>query len=153
MRILNYSLLYLITGLCWWTSGCKSPNTVASPFLISVRIEGAEVKEIENVILEVFQQHGYKVKSFKMQQYVFEKSGTMMNTAAYGGWEGSAVWMRAKVTIEHRLQETHLVHCDGFVVTHYGDPFLESEQRLSKIRKGPYAKILKEIKGHFDNSH
>ena len=79
---------------------------------------------------------------------MFEKPGSRMNDVAYGGWFEDSVWVRVKVALTRYGTSSHLVGCDAFIVHHRGDAVFEEEQKLYKVSKGPYQKLLNEIKAH-----
>ena len=82
--------------------------------------------------------------------FTFEKEGTKMNTLIYGGWTGK-IWVRVKVYIEPLDASEFLLRCDAFMVGDHGDAFVEEEHKLTKVRRGDYQELLKEVKTALDS--
>ncbi|MDB6109358.1 MAG: hypothetical protein JWR69_1108 [Pedosphaera sp.] len=102
--------------------------------------------DIRRVTKEVFEKHGYaKTQETVSPDFTFEKPGTSMNTMVYGGWLGK-VWVRVKVYIDPQGGTEFLLRCDTFMVGDHGDPFMEEEHRLTRMKRGPYLELLQEIK-------
>lgn len=102
--------------------------------------------EIRRATVEVFERHHYiKTGDTVSPDFTFEKPGTTMNTFVYGGWIGT-VWVRVKVYIDPQGGPVFLLRCDPFMVGDHGDPFMEEEHRLTKMKRGPYQELLQEVK-------
>jgi len=136
-------LLLILAG-----SGCQSTsqNRPFASSLASVTVRDRITEHIRQVTMDVFKENQFQVGYAGPEKLVFEKPGSFMNELAYGSWMDSEVWIRVKLYISRFGDNSHVVACDAFVVRDRGQPAFEEEIKLSKVRRGPYRKMLKEIR-------
>ena len=103
--------------------------------------------QIESATQDVFLGQAYQVARSRPGEFVFEKAGTSMNTLVYGDWTPGKVWVRVKVYLQALGTPNEvLLDCDAFMVRDHGDVRFEEEQKLSKMRRGPYQELLEAVK-------
>ncbi|MCL4787690.1 MAG: hypothetical protein KJ070_12995 [Verrucomicrobia bacterium] len=128
--------------------GCGATKPSGASFA-SVLIKSRMAQEIANVTAQVFQQEGYVGGSMKGHPMVFQKEGSRMTDIAYQGivdtHYGAGTVVRVKVDIVSAGADAHRLQCQAYVVRNAGDGFLEEEQRLAKIRSGPYQALLNKV--------
>lgn len=133
--------------------GCKSGTDPASVSFASVSIQHSTTDQVKQATLAVFAENGYEVALSKGEQIVFEKQGSAMNQVAYGGWiAGQDVWVRVPVTIVPLAPGSHRVECRAYMVRNKGDTFFEEEVKLSRVRKKPYQKMLKDVAARLESN-
>jgi hypothetical protein len=135
-------------------AGCSSdgPKVPRSHSMASVALQGPTTAQIRQTALDVFKENLFQASYAGPENLVFEKPGSRMNDMAYGGWFDEPVWVRVKLVITRYGVESHLVACDAFIVRDRGSSVFEEEQRFYKISKGPYQKMLKEIKARLEKA-
>ena len=134
-------LALLLSGLLF--VGCKSAPSTGSSWMASVVIPETTSSQIRVTAVEVFQIHGYQVKSMTTSEVVFEKPGSSMENMLYGTLS-SGVWTRVKVRVRDHGLDARLLECNAYRVENHDDRALETERKLYK--SGPYQKLLEEVK-------
>ena len=114
-------------------------------------IEGHSLKEVEVRTELIFRQNQWQFTKSAGRDLVFEKPASRMTDLAYGGWF-DRTWMRARVRIRALGAAAVAIECEVRRVEDPGHPSLEETKRISKTRKGPYQKLLEEIKASFRQS-
>ena len=127
-------------------AGCKSTGTPKSSRLASVIIKGHSQVQVAQMTQQVFIENEYERALLKTADLVFEKQGTTMNNLVYGDWSGKGVWVRVKVYLRE-LGDPHdiMLDCNTYMVQEHNNPLFEEEHKLTKMRKGPYQKLLNEV--------
>jgi len=136
------TLALLLTGLFF--AGCKSAPTTGSSWMASVVIPETTNSQIRVTAVEVFQIHGYQVKTMTPGELVFEKPGSRMDNVLYGTLS-SGVWTRVKLRVRDHGPDARLLECNAYRVENHDDRALETERQL--LKSGPYQKLLEEVKG------
>jgi hypothetical protein len=132
--------------ICCGSWGCRSTQEGSPSAFASVIIKERPLTEIRDVTCKVFEKHGYmNVTAGKKLDFIFEKEGTKMNTLTYGGWMGK-IWVRVKVYVEPEAGDAYLLRCDAYMVADHGDPFVEEEHKLTRMKRGTYQDLMAEIK-------
>lgn len=141
-RAVGLSILaLLLAGL--FVAGCKSAPTTGSSWMASVVIPETTSSQIRVTAVEVFQIHGYLVKSMTGSEVVFDKQGSRMDNVLYGTLS-SGVWTRVKLRVRDHGLNARLLECNAYRVENHDDRALETERQL--LKSGPYQKLLEEVK-------
>jgi len=125
-------------------AGCQTPPPAGQGSLAWVEIDGRTSAEIRQATVEVFKENGYHLKTNSIVAATFEKPGSTMNNLAYGGWD-SGVTIRLIVHVSVQNNDTHLLHCEAFMVRDAGDRSVEDAQPIH-FRRGPYQELLNRVK-------
>ncbi len=134
-------LVLLLSGLI--LAGCKSAPPTGSTRMASVVIPEVTSSQIRVTAVEVFQLHGYRVKTMTPAEIVVEKPGTKMENVLYGGLT-TGVWTRVKLRVRDHGPDARLLEGNAYRVDNHDDPALETERQL--LKSGPYQKLLEEVK-------
>lgn len=140
-RIHRLAAWVLLFGLACLT-GCKTTDTAHTGHAASVEISGHTKAEIQQAATKVFQAHGYT----KISDLIFEKPGSVWDTANYGGWSSSPVWIRIKCDLESTDTHQYVLGCDAYIVEGHGEVGTEVERKLWFSRRSECKAILNEIK-------
>jgi len=139
----SISLVLLCVGLL--LTGCQSPAGGGNGFA-AVKISGHTPKEILTATVAVFRADGYRDIAPSPDAMVFEKQGTGMNQAAYGGWtDAKPVTVRVRAGVETLPAGGHRLWCQAYMVGDAGNPLFEEEHKLTSMRAGSYQKLLDEV--------
>lgn len=131
----------MLLGLVCLT-GCKTTDETHSGQMASVEISGYTRSEIQQAASTVFQAHGYT----KMTGLTFEKTGTAWETANYGGWSSSPVWIRMRCKLLSVATRQYVLGCDAFVVEGHGEVGTEIERKFWFSKRSECKALLDEIK-------
>jgi hypothetical protein len=146
---------FILAGwmVVWGSVGCRSPDPKVpqSASLVSVALSDQTMGDIRETTVAVFKENLFGVAYSGVDNMVFEKRGSWMKDMAYGGWLDSEVWTRVKVEISQYATNRHLLACDAYIVRFKGDSFFEEEQKVYKISKGPYKKMLNTVKERLES--
>lgn len=137
------ALTLALSGIGCKSSGEKPPRSAS---LVSLPIHGSDAITIRNATLAVFTEQLFESLYVGESKLVFEKRGSFMKDLAYGSWMNSAVWIRVKIDITKYGATSHLLECDPFAVSGRNDSFFEEERRLTRLSKGTYKDLLREVK-------
>jgi len=140
------AMLGLATCLAFLTGGCSTAARGGPNSFASVVIENHTTDEIRRAAIAVFTSHYYVTAMGGTDMLIFEKSGGSMDNILYGGWSPGEVTIRVKVQISSSGPTSYLVSSQGFMVRNANDLAIEDEQKLSKLRRGPYQKLLEEVR-------
>jgi len=146
MRIGAFCFLVLAFALTPMITGCKSSGATGSKRLASVIIENRSREEIDTTVRAVFEEDNYLGIRQAPDAFMFEKKGTSMNKVVYGDWSDKPVWIRVKLGIHDLKKGQTLVDCDVYMVQDRGDAVFEEQHKLSWLKRGPYQKLLDQIK-------
>lgn len=127
------------------SSGCSTAARGGPASFASVIVEDHTMEEIGRAAIAVFTSHAYATTLGGPDILVFEKPGGSMDNLLYGGWSPGEVTIRVKVYLTASSATSYLVSCNGFLVRNANDMAIEDEQRLTKLRRGPYQKLLEEM--------
>ena len=123
-------------------------GTSAPTRFAAVEIHGNTPGQVREVTEEVFRANGYQLAEVGHSQMTFEKPGTKMNNIAYGNWiSETPIWIRVQVAIVPTGEAACLVHCQAWYLRDKGGA-TEEQIQLSKLRRGPYQKLLDEVWGY-----
>lgn len=120
-------------------TACRS--TPGSSNFASVEIRGHGVEEIRHTAAAVFRADGYALRSADGGQLLFERSGSTLNSLAYGNW-GDDVVLRVRAQTIYLTTNTYRLQCQAAMVRYAGDRIMEDEQGLANFRRGPFQKLL-----------
>lgn len=151
---MRFGLTTLVTlvllGTILGSSGCASAARGGPASFASVVIENHTTDEIRDAAVQVFTSNYYVTKLSGTDILVFEKLGSAMDNLAYGGWAPNEVSLRVKVYLSPAGSTAYLVSCEAFMVRYAGDAVFEDEQRLLKIRRGPYQRLLEDVQARLE---
>jgi hypothetical protein len=125
--------------------GCAS--TPASASFASVTIHGHSAEEINHTTTQVFRDAGYSGGGEDGPKMVFQREGSLMSNLAYEGavhtYYGAKMYVRVRTELVSLGEDSHRLQCQAHMV--HGDGFLQDEQRMTYIRRGPYQKLLNDV--------
>lgn len=128
--------------------GCQSSGQGNGSFA-SVEIRGQTPEAIRQVTRQVFEEQGY-TGSWGVMSMVFNRPASTLNNLVYGDWDLHSVSVRVEVNIVALGTNGYRVSCEAFRVRDAGDRVFEDTQKLKKISKGPYQKMLNQVKRRLD---
>jgi len=143
----NYATFVITLGLlAGLTMGCRSTDSAKSGHLASVTLTGHPREQIWAATVRAFEDHGYQ----RLSGLTFERKGTGMDTAAYGGWSGQPVWFRVVVELSARSGDTQTLGANGFMILDRDDPAMREEHKLLWSKRKELKALLNEIKQRMD---
>ena len=128
--------------------GCQSSRQGKSAFA-SVEIQGKTPEAIRQVTRQVFEEEGY-TGSWGVMSMVFDRPASTLNNLVYGDWDLHSMSVRVEVNIAELGPGGYRVSCDASRVRDAGDRVFQDSQKLKKISKGPYQKMLNQVKQRLD---
>ena len=147
-RILLSITAAMLLVTAFFLAGCQtSADQAHSKQMASLDISGHSQVEILRAMKAVFLANGYEHTT----DLIFEKKGSFLNTALYGGWMSGAVWIRLKASVEARANGDYVIGCDAYRVIGRNDGVMEEEQKASYTERSECKKILDEIKTRLDS--
>ncbi len=123
-------------------AGCKTNDEAHSGRMASVVVSGHTREQIQQALAAVFLANGF----VKMGDLTFEKPGSAWETANYGGWSSSRVWIRMRTEIVPMATGQFELGCDAFVVEGHGVPGVEVERKFWVAKRTECKKILDAVK-------
>jgi len=132
------------------TAGCSTTKS-DGPDLggrTAVIIQSRTKQEIMDMTVAVFREKQYQVKSAGKFEGVFERRGTTMQEAAWGGWNtgGGGVWERVTVNVSTYDAGGELVEADVKLILDKGDDVFEETRDLPRRQRKPHQEMLNEVK-------
>lgn len=127
-------------------SGCQSSHEPGSNSHAHVTIAGTPLYVIQDTTEAVFRENGYRIVEKHPNLMVFDRRGSKMDALKWGGWYGEGVVMRVKVSITSPAPEGHLLEARVYAVRDASDPFFADENRTMLVKRGPYRKMLEEVR-------
>lgn len=144
-------------GLFWsgWFAafllvGCQSGG--GSGGHASLRITGHPLEHIRLVTKDVFNEAGYGLALSQVESMTFQRLGTAGDALLYGGWGGDRVATRVRVRFESVNAKDCTLVATVYLVRDAGDRVMEEESRKWVVNRGPYQKLLKDIKQRLEAS-
>jgi hypothetical protein len=134
--------LFAVGFFLAFLTGCKTTDLADSGHMASVEISGRDEVEIRAMTAAVFLANGYE----QTGPLIFEKRGTAWDTAAYGAWSGSAVWVRMRVTMDLPEENRCVLGCDAYQLVDRNQWMETQEQKFFFEKRGDCKKLLNEIK-------
>lgn len=134
-----------LLGLVIFLTGCRTADEMQSGHMASVEIGGHTAAEIRRMTVKVFLAEGY----VQANGLVFEKKGSVWDTAAYGGWSGD-IWLRLRASIRPLEGDRYIMNCDAYTVQDRNQVSIEVEQKNRYANRSDCKKILDEIKRQLD---
>ena len=93
---------------------------------------------------QTFTENGYLVILESPNRLRCEKKASGISNAAYGNWmKDSPLWQRVRVSAVPLSEAVVKLQCQAYYVRGRGET-VEEELPISKLRNGPYEKMLKE---------
>lgn len=141
-----------LLGIALLSGGCQTTTPTGSSHLASVLVQTRDVPRIEAALRAVLTASDYRERALGDNRFVFERPGSGLNQAAHGGWLDEWVWERVKGNLRKRDDQTTLIEMNAYMVRNRGDEVFEEEQRLWKVRAGPYQVLLNEVKTRVESA-
>ncbi len=133
-------------------AGCRTPDTdqTNSGQMASVEVAGHSEVEILRVLKATLVDNGYE----HMQDLVFDKKGSVMDTAFFGGWDSGGVWIRLKLTVDPAPSgnSNYVIGCDAYRVIAHNQGVMEEEKKTRHSNRAECARILQAIKDRLAGS-
>jgi len=142
IRNINLSAgwIFLVGLVC--LTGCQTADQAHSGHMASVEIYGHTEAEIQKATAAAFIENGY----YKIGDLTFEKKGSGWETANYGGWSATTVWIRMRAEITTVDSRKYTLGCNVFVVDAHGEAGMETERKFMFAKRSECKKILDEVK-------
>ena len=98
--------------------------------------------------LTVFREKQYQVKLSTKTDAIFERKGSNMQTAAWGGWNmgDGGVWERVMVNVSDFEANGQLLEADVKLILDKGDEVFEETRNLPRRQRKPHQEMLNEVK-------
>lgn len=138
--------LFLIGVFC--LTGCQTTDQADSGHMASVEISGHPQAEIQKATETAFRANGYR----KVGSLTFEKQGSGWETVNYGGWSGSAAWIRMRAQIVYVETGKYALGCNAYVVEGHGEIGTEVERKFLFAKRKECKKILDEAKAALEGA-
>lgn len=144
LSCLCLALLVLLPVL---TPGCQSarrdgPGAHAHAW---VKVTTTDITLVRQTIKEVFTLDYYKPHEEGMSRMVYDKPGSRMDSITYGSFFEKDVWVRVKINIRPYLNDAYVIEATAYAVRHHGDSFFEEENKLMRVRRKPFQKLLDQV--------
>ncbi len=147
-RVVQALGVALLATLLTAVSGCKSGPDKGGSGFASVIISGNTPGQVLEAAEQIFIQNGYVARADGPNRVVCEKQGSGWNNVAYGNWIGDTpVWQRVRLTAVALGEAVVRLDCQAYYVRDRGQT-TEEELPISKMRSGPYQKLLKKTARH-----
>ena len=141
-------LAVLLLLAAFTLAGCQSSG--GSGGHASLRITGHEVEEIRLATKDVFNQAGYGLTVSQPESMTFQRLGTLGDAVLYGGWGDDHVTTRVRVRFESTSSRDWTLVATVYTVRDPGDRVLEEENRKWVVNRGPYQRLLEDVKARLD---
>jgi hypothetical protein len=129
-------------------TGCQTDSQNAPPgHLASLPVSGCSEADILRALQVVFPAHGYQ----HVSDMNFDKKGSVLQTALYGGWAADGVWIRLRASVDSQPDGTYLIGCDAFRVTGHNQGVMEEEKPAEYGYREECLKILQEVQRRLTN--
>ncbi len=123
-------------------AGCRTGSQSDPPnHLASLTVTGCSEADILRAMQVVFPAHGYQ----HVSDLNFDKQGSVLQTALYGGWAADGVWIRMRASVDPNPDGTFVIGCDAFRVTGHNQGVMEEEKPATYGYRDECQKILQEI--------
>ena len=132
-------------------AGCRSAQKPAANRFAAVEIRGNTPGQIRDITVEVFREKGYTMTQAGLKSMVFGKESSKLSNIAYGNWMDKPVWVRVNVSIVPAGEAAFRLECDARLLRNSGEP-VEEEIKMSRVRRGPYQKLLNEVASRLNGS-
>jgi hypothetical protein len=133
-----------LMGLLMAGAGCRSTSGGSDAGFASVVIHGNTPGQVLQMAEQVFVENQYVVALEGPNRLCCEKKASGMSNVAYGNWmAGSPLWQRVRVAAVPLSEAVVKLQCQAYYVRGRGET-VEEELPISKLRNGPYEKLLKE---------
>jgi hypothetical protein len=125
-------------------SGCQSARGVGGH--ASVQIPGQPIETIRLTTKDVFSRAGYGLRLSLPDSMIFDKLGHSGDALLYGGWNGEGVVTRVKVDFAALGADQWRLVATVYVVRDAADLLMEEESRKLLLNRGPYQRLLADVK-------
>jgi hypothetical protein len=136
--LLHLALLSLLTASCSTASG-------GSKQFAAVTLHGHDPLDIRQTTSEVFAEKGYRAVQ-RSGVWYYDRGTSAMGELLHGGWfNEEGVHERAKLRLIPLSEGSYRLECEAVMVRDAGDSFFEEETRMTRLKSGPYKKLLAEV--------
>jgi hypothetical protein len=134
-----------LTGLLLvLATGCRSTDGGSRAFA-AVTLHGHSPETIRQTAANVLAEKGY-YDSSRGREWLFDRPTSTMSQVMYGGWfDKDTVRERVRLNLVRLGDDMYRLECTAVMVRDAGDAFFEEETRMTRLRSGPYEKILREV--------
>jgi len=123
-------------------AGCRTgPPSAPDGHLASLVVSGCSEADILRAMQVVFPAHGYQ----HVSDMNFDKKGSVLQTALYGGWSDDGVWIRLRASVDPKPDGTFVMGCDAFRVTGHNQGVMEEEKPATYGYRDECRRILQEV--------
>lgn len=136
----------LLLAVCLGSGGvsCSSTREGAKPFA-AVTLRGSDEPAIRSTVEAVFSEAGYHDAS-RRGLWCYERGTSKMGQILYGGWfDDEGVRERVKLDLIPLSEGVYRLESEAVMVRDPGDSFFEDEHRMTRLKSGPYLKLLEEV--------
>ena len=144
----QFSSLAVLTGLLLLLAvGCRSTTGGPAPFA-SVTIYGHAPETIREAVSTVFEGKGYYDNS-RRKEWIFDRRTSNMSQWVHGGWfDRDSVRERVRLRLIPLGEGVYRLEAKAAMVRDAGEIFFEEESRMTRLRSGPYQKLLDGVERH-----
>jgi len=146
-RQLGWIGFALLAGLWLVVCGCQTYSGPPEKNLAFVTITNRPPADVRAAITKVFHAHGFTGISTGDSSFTFTRKGGSMDKMIYGSYMFTDTVTLKVTVLMHPLPDGAVgVSCDAWMDEGEDDPVFEGDHQLTPLRKGPYEKLLKEVK-------
>jgi hypothetical protein len=110
-----------------------------------VTLRGHEPLTIRRTVESVFSEEGY-VDASRRGLWCYERGTSKMGQLLHGGWfDDEGVRERVKLKLIPLSEGVFRLESEAVMVRDAGDAFFEEETRMTRLKSGPYRKLLEEV--------
>lgn len=138
-----WSLLLLLLVVAGAVS-CSSTREGSKPFA-AVTLRGSDALTIRQTVESVFSEKGFWDAS-RRDLWCYERGTSKMGQLLHGGWfDDDGVRERVKLKLIPLSEGVYRLEAEAVMVRDAGDAFFEEEARMTRLKSGPYRKLLAEV--------
>lgn len=138
------STLLLATLALTLASGCSSTKSTSQTFA-AVTLEGHSSETIRQSVADVFTNEGF-FRVSRPGQWIYDRPTSAMSQAIHGGWfDWGTVRERVRLRLVPLGDDLYRLEAKAVIVRDAGEAFFEEETRMTRLRSGPYQKLLDRV--------
>jgi hypothetical protein len=123
---------------------CTTTDENAKQFA-AVTLRDHEPPAIRRTVEAVFTEKGYWDSS-RRNLWCYERGTSKMGQLLYGGWfDEEGVRERVKLRLIPLSEGVYRLEAEAVMVRDAGDSFFEEETRMTRLKSGPYRKLLEAV--------
>jgi hypothetical protein len=147
LRWLNRCIPWLLVPalICLAGVSCSSTSGSAPKKFATITLAEPDAESIRQTVDAVFQEAGYFDTSNR-DRWSYDRRSSSMEQFVHGGWfDEEQVRVRVKLHLAARADGRHQLEAVAVTVRDAGEAFFEEENRMTRLRREPYQKLLNEV--------